>query len=72
MIARAAEQRYQELCDIASLVNVTLDQKLLLKSLLSRKQTFLFMNQKQRAISVDPSASSDETDGDLNSVMPYS
>ena len=48
--------RYETMCDLHNLINVTLNQRLLLGALLSKRQASLFMSQMKRAIKIKPEA----------------
>ena len=52
------------MCDVQSLIQVTLNQKLLLAALLPDTQTTLFINQRSRAIRPKPLKTSNESDSD--------
>ena len=49
-VQRAAVDHYESMVDIRNLINVTINQRILLQTLLSKHQASLFMSQRTRAI----------------------
>ena len=58
------KREYQEACDVRNLINVTMNLKLLLSSLLTPEQVDLFMNQRKRAFKLKSSKHSSEGSDD--------
>ena len=61
--------RYAEACDIRSLVNISLNLRILLSVLLNDAQKVMFLHQRQRAIFPESKLSSDYSDKDGNNSI---
>ena len=61
--------RYAEACDIRSLVNISLNLRILLSVLLNDAQKVMFLHQRQRAIFTKSKLSSDYSDKDEDSSI---
>ena len=61
--------RYVEACDIRSLVNTSLNLKILLSILLNDAQKVMFLHQRQRAIFTKSKFCSENSDHDRNSII---
>ena len=51
-------KQYEKACDIESLINVTLNQRILIATLLNKVRAAMFMNQRKRALLINSSGSS--------------
>ena len=65
------KREYQEACDVKNLINLTMNVKLLLGSLLTPEQVDLFMNQRKRAFKLKSTNYSSEGSDDQKIWDPF-
>lgn len=65
------KREYQEACDVKNLINLTMNVKLLLGSLLTPEQVDLFMNQRKRAFNLKSTKYSSEGSDDQKIWDPF-